>query len=290
MRDDLIGKNYNEGEIIFKEGTEGDKMYVVQSGKVMITKETSSGELTIATLGSGEIFGEMALFDRLPRSATAIAMDEARVLSVDKKKLFQAIDRDPTLVFKIIESMSKRIRKLDEEFSRLRKSKLDTLQIFVNVDETCKFILEEAKNFIKAENGSIMLYDDEEKCLSIKAGFGAEWNPKIRLNMGEGIAGDVLKTGKAELINNVSMDPRYKKGIAHITSVLCVPLKGKNTNFGVINLSRSSETIFTLEDLKLLRSIAIYASIAITNAINFSMLKNVTDEVLKHATILDMWY
>jgi CRP-like cAMP-binding protein len=174
MRDDLIGKNYNEGEIIFKEGTEGDKMYVVQSGKVMITKETPSGELTIATLGSGEIFGEMALFDRLPRSATAIAMDEARVLSVDKKKLFQAIDRDPTLVFKIIESMSKRIRKLDEEFSRLRKSKLDTLQIFVNVDETCKFILEEAKNFVKAENGSIMLYDDEEKCLSIQAAFGAE--------------------------------------------------------------------------------------------------------------------
>jgi CRP-like cAMP-binding protein len=290
MRDDLIGKNYNEGEIIFKEGTEGDKMYVVQSGKVMITKETSSGELTIATLGSGEIFGEMALFDRLPRSATAIAMDEARVLSVDKKKLFQAIDRDPTLVFKIIESMSKRIRKLDEEFSRLRKSKLDTLQIFVNVDETCKFILEEAKNFIKAENGSIMLYDDEEKCLSIQAAFGAEWNPKMRLNMGEGIAGDVLKTGKAELINNVSMDLRYKKGIAHITSVLCVPLKGKNTHFGVINLSRSSETIFTLEDLKLLRSIAIYASIAITNAMNFSKLKNVTDEVLKHATILDIWY
>jgi GAF domain-containing protein len=108
--------------------------------------------------------------------------------------------------------------------------------------------------------------------------------------MGEGIAGDVLKTGKAELINNVSMDPRYKKGIAHITSVLCVPLKGKNTHFGVINFSRSSETIFTLEDLKLLRSIAIYASIAITNAMNFSMLKNVTDEVLRHATILDMWY
>lgn len=288
MKDGELGKVYAEGELIFKEGDEGDRMYVIQSGRVQITKNTSSGELTIATLGKGEIFGEMALFDRLPRSATARALDEARILSIDKKKLFQTIDRDPTLVFKTLESMSRRIRRLDEEFAKLRKSKLDILQIFVNVDETCNFILEEAKNFIKADNGSIMIYSDEEKALLIKAAFGTEWNPKTKLNAGEGIAGDVLKTGRAELINNVSMDPRYKKGSADINSVLCVPIKGKNRHFGVINMSRISENLFTIEDLKLLRFIALYASIAIENAMNFTSLRNFTDEVLKHATMLDM--
>lgn len=288
MKDGELGKVYAEGELIFKEGDEGDRMYVVQSGRVQITKNTSSGDLTIATLGSGEIFGEMALFDRLPRSATARALDEARILSIDKKKLFQTIDRDPTLVFKTLESMSRRIRRLDEEFAKLRKSKLDILQIFVNVDETCNFILEETKNFIKADNGSIMIYSDEEKALLIKAAFGTEWNPKTKLNAGEGIAGDVLKTGRAELINNVSMDPRYKKGSADINSVLCVPIKGKNRHFGVINMSRISENLFTIEDLKLLRFIALYASIAIENAMNFTSLRNFTDEVLKHATMLDM--
>jgi CRP/FNR family transcriptional regulator, cyclic AMP receptor protein len=288
MKDGELGRDYAEGEIIFKEGDEGDRMYVIQSGRVQITKKTSSGEITIASLGSGEIFGEMALFDRLPRSATARALDEARILSIDKKKLFQTIDRDPTLVFKTLESMSSRIRKLDEEFAKLRKNKLDILQIFVNVDETCNFILEEAKNFIKADNGSIMLYSDEDKALLIKAAFGTEWNPKTKLNEGEGIAGDVLKTGRAELINNVSMDPRYKKGSADINSVLCVPIKSKNTHFGVINMSRISESLFTIEDLKLLRFIALYASIAIENAMNFSRLKNVADEILRHATMLDM--
>ena len=288
MKDGELGKVYSEGELIFKEGDEGNMMYVIQSGRVQITKKTSSGDLTIAILGSGEIFGEMSLFDRLPRSATAAAMDEARILSIDKKKLFQTIDRDPTLVFKTLESMSRRIRRLDEEFTKLRKSKLDILQIFVNVDETCDFILEEARNFIKADNGSIMLYSDEEKALLIKAAFGTEWNPKTKLNAGEGIAGDVLKTGRAELINNVSMDPRYKKSSAHINSVLCVPIKGKNTHFGVINMSRISENLFVIEDLKLLRFIALYASITIENAMNFSRLRNVTDEVLRHATMLDM--
>jgi CRP-like cAMP-binding protein len=288
MKDGELGRDYAEGEIIFKEGDEGDRMYVIQSGRVQITKKTSSGDLTIATLGKGEIFGEMALFDRLPRSATAAALDEARILSIDKKKLFQTIDRDPTLVFNTLESMSRRIRRLDEEFTKLRKSKLDILQIFVNVDETCSFILEEAKNFIKADNGSIMLYSDEEKALFIKAAFGTEWNPKTKLNTGEGIAGDVLKTGKAELINNVSMDPRYKKGSADINSVLCVPIRGRNRHLGVINMSRISENLFVIEDLKLLRFIALYASVAIENAMNFTRLRNVTDEVLRHATMLDM--
>jgi transcriptional regulator with GAF, ATPase, and Fis domain len=290
MTEGELGRLYAEGEIIFKEGDEGDRMYVVQSGKVKITKKTASGEVTIATLESGEIFGEMALFDRMPRSASAMALDEARVLSIDRKKLFQTISRDPTLVFKIIESMSRRIRRLDEEFTKLRKNKVDILQIFVNVDETCNYILEETKNFIKADNGSIMLFDDKDKSLSIKAAFGTEWNPKTKLHVGEGIAGDVLKTGKAELINNVSMDQRYKSGASHITSVLCVPLRGKTDYFGVVNLSRSSEALFSIEDLKLLRSIAMYASIAIENAINFSRLNNVTDEMLRHATMLDMWY
>jgi len=57
----------------------------------------------------------MALFDRLPRSATAIAVGDARILSIDKKKLISSISRDPTLAFKILETMSQRIRRLDED-------------------------------------------------------------------------------------------------------------------------------------------------------------------------------
>jgi CRP-like cAMP-binding protein len=289
MKEGELGRVYSEGEIIFREGDEGDRMYVVQSGAVRITKKTVSGELTIAMLRSGEIFGEMAVFDKMPRSATAVAAGEARILTIDKKKLLQTISRDPTIVFKMLESMSHRIRMLDEEFAKLKKSRLDTLRIFADVEELCKFILEETRNFINADNGAIMLYDEKEKRLLMKASFGTNRELDVNLRIGEVIAGYVMKTGEAELINDVSLDARFKSGMEQIGSLLCVPLKWKETSYGVIHMSKSSDARFRLEDLRVLRSVGIYASIAIENAINAVRLRNATDALLRHATLLDLW-
>ncbi|HWR57530.1 MAG TPA: cyclic nucleotide-binding domain-containing protein [Thermodesulfovibrionales bacterium] len=288
MKEGELGKIYSDGEVIFKEGETGNVMYVIQSGKIKIIKKVESEEIAIATLHTGEIFGEMALFDRLPRSASAIADGNARVLSVDKKKLFSTISRDPTLVFKLLESMSQRIRKLDEDITKLKRNNTDVHHYSIDIDETCKFILDEARNVIKPDNGSVMLLDEDGGFLDIKAAFGSEAPNKMKFRAGEGIAGDVLKSGRAELINNVSMDGRFVCGPAGITSMLCVPLRYRDTSFGVINMSIASERLFTLDDLKLLHSLAIYASIAIQSAKNFANLKTVTDEVLRHATMLNM--
>jgi GAF domain-containing protein len=285
MKEGELGKVYSDGEVIFQEGEEGDRMYVVQSGRVRITKKSPAGELPIAVLETGEIFGEMALFDRLPRSATAAAIGDTRILGIDKTKLFQTIDRDPTLVFRLIESMSARIRKLDEEFTQVKRKRLG---LCIDVEETCNFVIEEARNIISAENGSLMLVDQKKKSLEIKAAFGAVWDPMEVLAIGEGIAGDVINTGKAELVNNVSADPRFKKGRASITSLLCVPLKWRGDAFGVINMSYSSRKLFTIEDLKMLRSLSIYASIAIENARSCSDLMHATEGVFMHASLLDL--
>lgn len=115
-----VGKVYSDGEIIFEEGEQGNCIYVIQSGKVRIIKKDSSGERTIAVLENGELFGEMALFDKLPRSATARALGDARILSMDKKRLFAGISRDPTLAFKTLEAVSGRIRKLNDEIMKLK--------------------------------------------------------------------------------------------------------------------------------------------------------------------------
>lgn len=288
MKEGELGKIYSDGEIICREGDTGNVMYVIQSGKIEITKKTESGDIPIATLHNGEIFGEMALFDRMPRSATAAAMGEARVLSVDKKKLFSTISRDPTLVFKILESMSQRIRRLDEELTKLKKNNTDIPHMCVNIDDACRFVLDEARKVIKPDSGSIMLLEDGQEFLMIKAAFGAESQTKMKFKAGDGIAGDVLKTGRAELVNNVSLDSRFMAGGAQIKSMLCVPLRCKDSSIGVINMSNSSEKLFTLDDLKLLHSLAIYAFVAIQSARNFSSLKNATDEVLRHATMLNM--
>jgi CRP/FNR family cyclic AMP-dependent transcriptional regulator len=79
--------------------------------------------MTLTHLESGSIFGEMALFDKTPRSANVIAVGQARILSIDKKKLFKTINRDPTLVFKILNSLSSRVRSLSDEVMALRNKK-----------------------------------------------------------------------------------------------------------------------------------------------------------------------
>ncbi len=288
MKEGELGRVYTNGEAICGEGERGEVMYVIQSGKVKITKHAHAEELALATLESGDIFGEMALFDKLPRSATATALGEARVLSVDKKKLFATISNDPTLVFKILETMSQRIRRLNESFAGLSEAKADMLKIFCNVDDTCKMVLSEAKDIVKAENGSVMMYDEKADSLSIKAAFGAESDKKLTFAAGEGIAGDVLKSGMAELVNNVAIDHRYKHGDIQIRSILCVPIKCSADHVGVMNMSLCSDRIFTIDDLKALSSFTTYAGMAIQNAKNFSSLRNAADRILRHATMLNL--
>jgi CRP-like cAMP-binding protein len=287
MKEGELGKIYNDGEVIFREGETAEVMYVIQAGKVRIKRDSPSGELTLGTLEGGEIFGEMALFDRLPRSATAVASGSARILSVDRKKLFPTISKDPTLLFKILETMSQRIRRLDDEIEKLKKYTSDVAPACANVEKTCGTILEEARHLIAADSGSIMLLDKKEEYLSIKAAFGPESDTRIRLKVEEGIAGAVLKTGRAEIINNVPADSRFMPGTTKITSMLCAPIGCEGRNFGVINMSNASEKVFTANDLKLLRTLAVYASIAIQNEANFFNLKNATDELLRYATLSD---
>jgi CRP/FNR family transcriptional regulator, cyclic AMP receptor protein len=109
-----IGKSYGDGEVIFHQGEEGNCMYVIQSGKVEIIRETDGASTRLAVRGEGDFFGEMALFERGPRMATARAVGSARVLTVDKRTLLRKFQEDPSLAFRIVETMSRRIRELSE--------------------------------------------------------------------------------------------------------------------------------------------------------------------------------
>jgi CRP-like cAMP-binding protein len=290
MKEGELGRLYSHGEIIFKEGEKGDLMYVIQSGKVKISKNSSSGDIAMATLQRGDIFGEMALFDKLPRSASAVAEGDTRVLSIDKKKLFSTIWKDPTVVLKVIETMSSTIRRLSKDFAELKKKKQNMLCGTMDLEETCSFILEEARdNVLAAENGSIMLLENGQNQLQIKAAFGEQAQEKLNLAVGEGVAGDVIGTGKAELVNEVLTDSRYKIGSLEIGSLMCVPFKYQGKCFGVLNLSSRRGNRFNLDNLKLLNSFSRYAAIALKNVLCMSDLKHATEEVLKHASILDVY-
>lgn len=115
-----LGKTYADGQIIVNEGESGDCMFAIQSGKLEVFRSGKDGEVRVAVLEEGEIFGEMAIFERELRSATVRALGEARVLTVDKKTFLRRVQEDPSLAFNLVRLMSRRIRRLSEEIAELR--------------------------------------------------------------------------------------------------------------------------------------------------------------------------
>ena len=123
MKTSELGKIFNDGEVIIRQGDAGDFMYEILDGQVEVFQKREREEVRLAILGKGEFFGEMAIFEREKRSATVRAHGQVRVLTVDKKILLRRISEDPSLALRIIERMSQRIRKMDGEIVRLRTEK-----------------------------------------------------------------------------------------------------------------------------------------------------------------------
>jgi CRP-like cAMP-binding protein len=116
----VLGKVYDDGEIIVRQGDKGDCMFVIQLGAVEVVEETDGNELVLAVLNAGDFFGEMAIFEQQVRSATVRARGEARVLTVDRRTLMRRIQNDPSVAFNILHTMSHRIRVLDQELGRVK--------------------------------------------------------------------------------------------------------------------------------------------------------------------------
>jgi len=108
---DKFLKKYRCGEVIFTEGSIGQHMYVISDGRVDITTVASGHNELLRTLGKGEIFGEMALIDHLPRSASAIAaVDDTMVLEIDHALFVYLVGQQPTFALIILKALSLRLR------------------------------------------------------------------------------------------------------------------------------------------------------------------------------------
>ncbi len=119
MRIGELGRTCQDGEAIIRQGDPADCMYIVQAGQVEVIIEKPDGDIRLAVLADGDLFGEMALFSKAPRSATVRALGEARVLRVDKEGFLRRIHEDPSLAFRVLQKMAERIRGLNAELVRL---------------------------------------------------------------------------------------------------------------------------------------------------------------------------
>lgn len=110
-------EHYEDGEIIFRQGQLGDRMYIVLGGGVRIFREDRGHETVLANLGLGEAFGELALFDNHPRSASARATGptELRVITHEE---YMELDCD-MIIRQMLVTLAKRLRSINEAFERL---------------------------------------------------------------------------------------------------------------------------------------------------------------------------
>jgi CRP-like cAMP-binding protein len=113
---------YEEGETVFLEGDIGRALFIVQSGRIELHKRASSGDAQVlAELGKGSFFGEMALLEHLPRSASAVARERSVLLLLYRAKLDEILHRRPRvgvcIMTHLARLLSSRLRKTSEQLS-----------------------------------------------------------------------------------------------------------------------------------------------------------------------------
>jgi CRP/FNR family transcriptional regulator, cyclic AMP receptor protein len=108
-----FSRTFQVGEVIFREGEAGLTMFVVRAGEVRISKHVRGGERTLATLGPGEFFGEMAVLSGRPRTATATALSELHLLELDEQRFGAMINSQAEIAARILKKLARRLDDAD---------------------------------------------------------------------------------------------------------------------------------------------------------------------------------
>ncbi|MGO8968238.1 MAG: Crp/Fnr family transcriptional regulator [Myxococcaceae bacterium] len=114
-----FGKEFPKSTVLFREGESGKEMYVLQSGRVVITKKVRDQQKTLAVLGAGEFFGEMALISNKPRNATATVAEAARLLVIDPKTFEGMIRGNSEIAVRMIKKLAERLADADAQIETL---------------------------------------------------------------------------------------------------------------------------------------------------------------------------
>jgi CRP/FNR family transcriptional regulator, cyclic AMP receptor protein len=113
-------RRFRRGEVIFHQGDPGDAVFVVASGRVKISLPSDAGdEAILATLRPGDFFGELALLDGAPRSASATALDPTETLVVPRERFREAIDTVPGFRDALFELLAKELRRITDHVEEL---------------------------------------------------------------------------------------------------------------------------------------------------------------------------
>jgi signal transduction histidine kinase len=187
---------YSRDAVIFQEGEQGDRLYIVLSGEVEVWKHAGKADANLlARYGAGRFFGEMALVDELPRSATAIAATESELLSLHRSAFAELVETFPPLASSVMRSLSAIVREsndsfvadlhhrnqeLESAYSQLERAQQELLEHerLSNLGKMSNMILHDIRNPVAVLKGYSQMLgtvaDDPERVREIARRIGTE--------------------------------------------------------------------------------------------------------------------
>jgi CRP-like cAMP-binding protein len=111
--------HFEQGHVLFREGEDGEDMYIIQSGKVAIKKRVKEAEATLAVLEKGDFFGEMAILERMPRSATAEMAEAGQLIVISGDTFGDMIKANPEIAVRMLRKYSIRLRETNKQIEQI---------------------------------------------------------------------------------------------------------------------------------------------------------------------------
>jgi CRP/FNR family cyclic AMP-dependent transcriptional regulator len=115
------GRTVSPGTFIFREDDEGDRMFIIQEGKVRITKNIAGKEHILTVLEKGDFFGEMAIVTNTRRTASATAVGEVSLLAFDRQGFLSMIEKNAKIALNIIDKLCRRLQHANLQIQHLKK-------------------------------------------------------------------------------------------------------------------------------------------------------------------------
>ncbi len=109
-----FGREFPEGHVLFREGDAGSVMYVIHAGRVRISRAFASGERTLAVLSPGDFFGEMAILNQKPRTATAVAVEPVQLIEINARTLEAMVLGNTEIAVRLITRLARRLDSANE--------------------------------------------------------------------------------------------------------------------------------------------------------------------------------
>ncbi|GAA3995053.1 MULTISPECIES: Crp/Fnr family transcriptional regulator [Allokutzneria] len=145
--------DFPRGHVIFAEGEPGDRLYIIQSGKVKVGRKSPDGrENLLSIMGPSDMFGELSIFDPGPRTSTATTVTEVRALTMDRPSLREWIGKRPEIAEQLLRVLARRLRRTNNMLADL---------IFTDVPgRVARALLQFAQRFGSQEAGLLRVTHD----------------------------------------------------------------------------------------------------------------------------------